>query len=614
MKTPVISRSVSCLAVVPMLLSAQPLRDNVPLRHWPAPLYWQADHTVAEFRPLTTTTTAPNLFTFIAMTPCRVVDTRAAQGFSGAFGPPSLNANASRTFPIQSSTTCSIPSSALAYSFNVSVVPPGIVGYITIYPTGQALPLAATLTDTVQGNIQSNSAIVPGGTNGSVDVYAQNPTDLVIDINGYYAASFGAPTWGYDFPNASGTPLMMIAPTGNVGIGTTTPGSTLDVAGDINLSGELLNNGSPILSVPSGGDANLAVGANALSSNTSGSRNTATGFRALQSNTTGFANTGIGANALSSNTTGSGNTATGGGALQSDTTGSDNTGIGGDALHFNTTGNLNTGIGVGALAANTTGGSNTGIGAVALFSNTTGSTNTGIGDGALKSNTTGNNNTGIGGSALSSDTTGSNNVAIGALAAFLVSNGNSNNIHIGTKGASADNGTIRIGGNTNLNDPATQTQFFVSGVRGTTTGNNDAIPVLIDSAGQLGTVSSSRTYKEDIQDMGGASSGLLRLRPVTFRYQKPFADGSKPIQYGLIAEEVAEVYPNLVAHSADGQIETVKYQVLDSMLLNEVQRQQREIGSQREHIQRLEDQLSDAQQRLARLEAVMASVASSAAK
>jgi hypothetical protein len=114
----------------------------------------------------------------------------------------------------------------------------------------------------------------------------------------------------------------------------------------------------------------------------------------------------------------------------------------------------------------------------------------------------------------------------------------------------------------------------------------------------LGTVSSSRLFKEDIQDMGHASSGLMRLRPVTFRYQKPFADGSKPMQYGLIAEEVAEVYPDLVAHSADGQIETVKYQVLDSMLLNEVQRLNKENQALRE--------------RLSRLEAAMASVTNGA--
>ena len=125
----------------------------------------------------------------------------------------------------------------------------------------------------------------------------------------------------------------------------------------------------------------------------------------------------------------------------------------------------------------------------------------------------------------------------------------------------------------------TQNSFFAAGVRGITTGNSNAIPVVIDYDGQLGTVSSSRRLKEDIHDMGDTSSGLLRLRPVTFRYRKPFADGSKPIEYGLIAEEVAEVYPDLVAHSADGQIETVKYQVLDSMLLNELQKEDQQVQS-----------------------------------
>ena len=128
----------------------------------------------------------------------------------------------------------------------------------------------------------------------------------------------------------------------------------------------------------------------------------------------------------------------------------------------------------------------------------------------------------------------------------------SNNIHIGSQGTANDSGTIRMG------TPGTQTSFFVAGIRGTTTANNDGIPVVIDSNGQLGTVTSSIRFNEDIQSMADASSGLLRLRPVTFRYQKPFADGSKPVQYGLIAEEAAEVYPDLVGRSTDGQIETVK--------------------------------------------------------
>ena len=124
------------------------------------------------------------------------------------------------------------------------------------------------------------------------------------------------------------------------------------------------------------------------------------------------------------------------------------------------------------------------------------------------------------------------------------------------------------------------------------------MPVVVDSNGNLGTVSSSRRYKEDIQDMRDASDGLLRLRPVTFRYKEPFGDGSKPVQYGLIAEEVAEVYPDLVARSADGQIETVKYQLLDSMLLNELQKQNTTIAAQKEQIRSLEE-------RLARVEAAL---------
>jgi hypothetical protein len=184
------------------------------------------------------------------------------------------------------------------------------------------------------------------------------------------------------------------------------------------------------------------------------------------------------------------------------------------------------------------------------------------------------------------NSTGSNNIAVGYLAATHVSGGNSNNIHISSQGATNDSGTIRIG------TPGTQTSYFAAGIRGVTTGNNDAIPVVIDSNGQLGTVSSSTRFKEDIHDMDTASSGLLRLRPVTFRYQKPFADGSKPIQYGLVAEEVAEVYPDLVARSADGQIETVKYQVLDSMLLNELQKEHLQVQQQAETIQRLESRLA----------------------
>jgi hypothetical protein len=119
-----------------------------------------------------------------------VVDTRSGQGFPGAFGPPSLAAGAGRTFPIQSSATCTIPSIAQAYSFNIAVVPSTPSGFITAYPTGQPLPLAATLVWS-QGAITSNEGVVSGGTGGSIDVFANSATDIVIDINGYYAPQTG---------------------------------------------------------------------------------------------------------------------------------------------------------------------------------------------------------------------------------------------------------------------------------------------------------------------------------------------------------------------------------------------------------------------------------------
>jgi hypothetical protein len=302
--------------------------------------------------------------------------------------------------------------------------------------------------------------------------------------------------------------------------------------------------GSMVLAMPGGSaDANIAIGYGALF-NTTGSINTASGYEALYSNTTGFDNTASGANALFSNTVG----------------------------------NQNMANGVDALFSNTMGSANTAAGYAALNGNTTGSLNTATGYQALFSATTGNENTAAGYEALYGNTTGSNNIAIGYNAATSVSAGNSNNIHIGSTGSSGDNGVIRIG------TKGTQEKFFVAGVSGKSVGN--AIPVMIDSAtGQLGTVSSSRRYKEDIHDMGDATEGLMRLRPVTFRYKKPFDDGSKPIQYGLIAEEVAQVYPDMVARSADGQIETVKYQLLDPMLLNEVQRQQKEMARQQSEAQ-----------------------------
>ena len=140
----------------------------------------------------------------------------------------------------------------------------------------------------------------------------------------------------------------------------------------------------------------------------------------------------------------------------------------------------------------------------------------------------------------------------------------------------------------------------MAGIRGVTTVNADAVPVLIDSSGQLGTASSSRRYKFDIADIGDATDGLMRLRPVTFRY---LAHGDNaPLQYGLIAEEVDEVYPELVARNNDGQVETVMYQFLSPMLLNEVQKQHRQIEEQQKTIDALKATLDGVGERLRALE------------
>lgn len=397
---------------------AQVGSDPVPLKNWPAPLYWvptgaeataldgggkkQSERSATAASPIGT-----NALVFVPMTPCRVVDTRPGLGFTGAYGPPSLSAGIARTFPIQTNSTCPFPSPSMdvgAFSFNITVVPHGPLGFLTIWPTGKPRPVVSTLND-LQAQIVANAAIVMAGPNnpyvtGSVDVYASDSTDLIIDINGYYA------------------PL-------------------------------------------DDGWENSALGLSALWSNTTGTHNTALGNSAMWTNTTGSQNTAVGANAQTG-------------------------------------------------------------------------------------------------------ATGSNNTSLG-FSAGLLSQG-SNNIYIGNEGDAGDNNTIRIG------TTGTHTRFIAAGISGVTPGGS-LVPVVVNQAGVLGTISSSRRFKEDIADMNDASDGLLRLRPVVFRYKQPYEDGSRPIDYGLVAEEVAQVYPDLVVRDKNGRIETVQYQKLTPMLLNELQRE-----------------------------------------
>src|SRR5438477_359791 len=279
-----------------------------------------------------------------------------------------------------------------------------------------------------------------------------------------------------------------------------------------------------------------------------------------------------------------GNTAEGQSALLGRTTGLYNTAVGIYSLLSLTDGNFCTGVGAGTLLANT-GDSNTATGAGALLSNTTGTNNTADGTFALFFNTEGSLNTAVGRDALLQNTTGSGNIAIGIAAGTNITGGD-NNIYIGNVGLAGDSTTTRIGF-------AKVTQrTFIDGIRGVTTGINNAVNVVIDSAGQLGTVSSSRRFKTDIRPMDDASGSILALKPVTFRYKSQ--KDAKP-QFGLIAEEVAQVNPDLVVRDENGAIYTVRYDAVNAMLLDEFLKEHKRIEDQQATIAELKSTVAQQQ-------------------
>ncbi len=344
----------------------------------------------------------------------------------------------------------------------------------------------------------------------------------------------------------------------------------------------LLSKAEAIVPAPDGGypGGNTAEGQSALLSLTTGGFNTAVGYLSLRSDTTGSFNTAIGAGTLLANTADY-NTAIGAGTLLSNTSGSQNTANGILALFSNTTGASNTAAGVTALFNNTTGNQNTANGVNALISNMIGSNNTANGAAALLSNTSGSQNTADGLNALENNTTGSNNTALGFGAGLGVTTAD-NVIAIGTDGA-------------NVSDSC-----FIGRIRGVTTANADAIPVLIDSAGQLGTMSSSRRFKKQIKPMDQASEFIHALKPVTFHYK---SDATGTPQFGLIAEEVAEVNPDLVVRDENGEIYTVRYDAVNAMLLNEFLKEHRQM-------QKLEAALEAVNERLKRQDARIEEVGS----
>jgi hypothetical protein len=297
---------------------------------------------------------------------------------------------------------------------------------------------------------------------------------------------------------------------------------------------------------------NTAVGWSALQANTSGDNNTAIGLQALVFNTIGSGNTAVGVDALEHNN-GNSNTATGWQALDRNETGDRNTAHGYQALLLNLNGSFNTADGFGALRGNLTGSQNTAQGYEALFSNTTGSFGF-----------VGNNNTADGFHALYNNTIGSNNIGLGNEAGSNLTTGN-NNIDIGSNGVAGESGVIRLG---NL-----QSATFIAGINGVAV---SGVSVIVDANGQLGTIVSSLRFKDDIKPMDKASEAILSLKPVTFRYKHEIDPKNVP-QFGLVAEDVEKVNPDLVVRDAKGKVFTVRYEAVNAMLLNEFLKEHKKV-------------------------------------
>jgi Chaperone of endosialidase len=437
------------------------------IANWEAPPFWQPqapERSEGQVGLLAASSPLP----FIAITPCRVVDTRG-NGFTGAYGPPSLVGNGPpRAFDISAGPCSGIPANAGAYSINVAAILPASDGFLTVFPTGAAQPPSSDL-NFLGGEVLANAIVAPAGSGGAISVFVNVSTHMILDINGYYAAA------------------------------------------------------------------------------STGVRNTFLGFQTGNFAMTGEDNTGLGLAALSQNNTGASNIAIGSFTLTDNTTGNTNTALGAAALRFNGMHSSNTGIGAAAQASKSLGGQNTAAGYNALV-NGTGTTNTALGFGACTS----------------------------------LSKAAGGNICIGNTGVSGDANTIRIGSG--------QTATFVAGINGQI--SPGGVLVLVNSDGKLGTTVSSRRFKRDVREVGGESDGLMSLRPVAFRYENGL-DPAGLVQYGLIAEEVARIYPDLVVYDRNGRPEAVRDHLLNALLLNVGQKQHRMIEELEARLAKLEALLTD---------------------
>jgi hypothetical protein len=333
------------------------------------------------------------------------------------------------------------------------------------------------------------------------------------------------------------------------------------------------------------------LGKDALKSITTGVDDTALGYQALKNNTTGTQNTATGSQALLFNTTGIFNTAVGYQALYSNTIGSFCTAVGSQALFSHTTGSSNAAFGDQALYSyndnSSTAHGNLAVGPTALTSLERGESNTAVGNASLHNTWNGGNavnfNTALGRRALFR-TQGDQNIGLGF---FVGSNldGGSNNIFIGNVGPDpigSESNTIRIGqqipatatiGNVESHLMPAHTAAFIAGISGTFLGG---VPVVVDANGQLGVAPSSQRFKDEINPMDKASEAILALQPVTFRYKEKI-DPKRTAQFGLVAEEVEKVSPDLVARDAEGKVYTVRYEAVNAMLLNEFLKEHRTV-------------------------------------
>ena len=331
------------------------------------------------------------------------------------------------------------------------------------------------------------------------------------------------------------------------------------------------------------GDRNTAMGVDTLAALINGDNNTAMGYQALLAITGTNSNTAIGHRAMVNSVNASTNVAVGQAALEDNVSGDDNVVIGVSAMGSNISGIRNVAVGSSALFTNTAGNSNVAIGRNALFS-ATGGSNTVVGADAGDSITTGTNNVAVGGNALDSVVNASNNIAIGQNAGSALTGTDSTNICIGHVGVSGDGLTTRIG--------TSQTTNFQAGIRGVTTGVADATAVLIDSAGQLGQVSSSERYKRDIETLDGKAieDVVMAMRPVKFHFN---AHQDGPWEYGFIAEEFGDVFPDAVVCDLKGRPDALQYHKLDALCVSMLQTRQAALQNQQAEIMELKNMLQN---------------------